>query len=36
MTIKYTKWPLNIPNGCKTDQRAIKYTNNFDFKTVKN
>jgi hypothetical protein len=24
MTIKYTKWPQKIPNGCKIDQTAIK------------
>jgi hypothetical protein len=24
MTIKYTKWPQNIPNGCIIDHMAIK------------
>jgi hypothetical protein len=28
VTIRYTKWPQNMPNGLKMDQMAkIKYTN---------
>jgi hypothetical protein len=33
---KYTKWPKNIPNGCKTDQHfpfkdTPKFTQNLNF-----
>jgi hypothetical protein len=31
-----TKWPWNIPNGCKTLQMTIKYTNIFPFKAIQN
>jgi hypothetical protein len=31
MTAKYTKWPKNIPNGCKIYQT---YTNNFYSKNL--
>jgi hypothetical protein len=33
---KYTKWPQNIPNYRKIDQKAIKYTTNFQRKTLQN
>jgi hypothetical protein len=36
ITINYTKWPQNIPNGCKIDPMAIKYTNIFYCKTLQN
>jgi hypothetical protein len=29
ITIKYPKWPQNIPNDLKIDQMAIKYANIF-------
>jgi hypothetical protein len=36
MTIKYTKWKLDRPNGRKIDQRAIKYTTVFHCIALKN
>jgi hypothetical protein len=36
ITIKYTKKPLNMPNGYKIDQMAIQYTNIFHRKTLQN
>jgi hypothetical protein len=29
MTIKYTKWPQNLPNDRKIDQMAIKYVDQY-------
>jgi hypothetical protein len=29
ITIKYNKWPQNLPNGCKIDQKAIKIYQHF-------
>jgi hypothetical protein len=36
LTLKCTKWPQYIPNGRKIDQMAIKYTNIFRCKSLKN
>jgi hypothetical protein len=36
MTIKYTEWPQNIPNGRKIHQMAVNYTNIFHCKTLQN
>jgi hypothetical protein len=36
MTIKYTKWPQNKRYGLEIDQRAMKYTNIFHWKTPQN
>jgi hypothetical protein len=36
ITIKYTKWPQNIPNCRKVDPMAIKYSNIFHCKTLQN
>jgi hypothetical protein len=36
MTTKCNKWPLNLPIGSKIYQIAIKYTNIFQYKTLKN
>jgi hypothetical protein len=29
ITIKYTKWPQNIPNGRTIDQIAVKYVDQY-------
>jgi hypothetical protein len=36
VTTKYTKLPLNISNGRKTDQMVIKMTKIFHCKTLQN
>jgi hypothetical protein len=33
ITLKYSKWPQNIPKGRKIDQMAIKHTNIFHCKS---
>jgi hypothetical protein len=35
-SIKYHKWPENIPNGCKIDQMVVKYTIIFHRKPLQN
>jgi hypothetical protein len=34
ITIKYTKWQQNTPNGRDMELMAMKYTNTFHCKTV--
>jgi protoporphyrinogen oxidase len=36
MTTKFTKWPLDIPNGCQIFQMAINYTDIFHSKALQN
>jgi hypothetical protein len=36
MVVKWTKWPNNIPKGCKMDQMATQYAKIFDCKTLQN
>jgi hypothetical protein len=36
MTMKYTRWLQNTPNGRKIDQMAIKYTNISHRKALQN
>jgi hypothetical protein len=36
MAVKYTKWPLNIPNGHKICQMVINQTHIFHYKTLRN
>jgi hypothetical protein len=36
ITMKYTKWSQNIPNGRKIDQMSITYSNIFHCKTIQN